>query len=430
MLLAGTLAGASVAGIQAQGVVSMVKTWPVNAQESGRMVVSSAIAETAARESDLLAFELAIELGRPLAVMTAYNFYAGEPCSQSAFLLSTVLKGDLGFAGFVMSDWGGTLSTVDAALAGLDRQSGENLDPEVYFGAPLLAAVRSGEVPLTRLDDMVRRILVAMFSAGLFDRRATLRPDLETHAGLARQAATQGTVLLANSGILPLDPPPGRLLVVGDHEGVLSGGGSSQVVPIGSEVESDGPWTRGAPPAPSLTAALAKRLPGTEVGQVPWSAVADAASGADVVVAVAEQWTTESGDVPDLTLAADAALAELARSHPRVVVVLQTGGPVLMPWLDDVAAVVQGWYPGGEGGSALANVLTGRAEPGGRLPVTFPATLEQLPRPQLHGAGATSHPGSRGSATSPRTTTSRAPTSATAGMSGGARSRCSGSAPA
>jgi beta-glucosidase len=118
---------------------------------------------------------------------------------------------------------------VDAALAGLDRQSGENLDPQVYFGAPLLAAVRSGEVPLTRLDDMVRRILVAMFSAGLFDRRSTLRPDLQAHAGLARQAATQGTVLLTYSGILPLDPAPGQLLVVGDHAGVLSGGGSSQV---------------------------------------------------------------------------------------------------------------------------------------------------------------------------------------------------------
>jgi beta-glucosidase len=182
------------------------------------------------------------------------------------------------------------------------------------------------------------------------------------------------------------------VLVVGDHEGVLSGGGSSQVVPVGSEVESDGLWTRVHHPS-SLTRALAERLPGTEVRRVPWSSAVAAATDAEVVVAVAEQWTTESGDVPDLSLDADAALTGLARSHPRVVVVLQTGGPVLLPWLDEVAAVVQGWYPGGQGGEALADVLTGRAEPGGRLPVTFPAALDQLPRPQLHGAGATSHPG-------------------------------------
>jgi beta-glucosidase len=303
-----------------------------------------------------------------------------------------VLKRDWGFEGFVMSDWGGTLSTVEAALAGLDRQSGENLDPEVYFGAPLLAAVRSGALPMTRLDDMVRRILVAMLSVGLFDPRPALTPDLETHAALARGAAGRGTVLLRNDGVLPLDPAPGRVLVVSDYDGVLSGGGSSQVIPAGSTVEADGLWTRVHHPS-SLVRALSDRLPSSSVTRVPWSAGIDAAVEADVVVAVAEQWTTESSDVPDLSLPGEALLADLARAHPRVVLVLQTGGPVLMPWLGDVAAVVQGWYPGGQGGDALADVLLGRSEPGGRLPVTFPASLDQLPRPALRGAGATSHPG-------------------------------------
>jgi beta-glucosidase len=392
-LLAGTIAGESVAGIQSQGVISTVKHLAVNAQETGRMVVSSELDEAAARESDLLAFELAIERGRPGAVMSAYNSYCGDPCSQSAFLLTTVLKQDWGFEGFVMSDWGGTWSTVEAAIAGLDRQSGENLDPEVYFGEPLLDAVRSGAVPEVRLDDMVRRILVAMLEAGLMDPRPSLVVDRAAHAELARQAAAQGSVLLANDGTLPLgvDGAVRRLLVVGDHvaTGVLSGGGSSQVTPPGSIVETDGLSTRTYHPS-SLVRALHDVLPDVRVDHVPASerlAAIAVAEQADAVVVVAEQWTTEGRDVPDLSLPddQDTLIAGLAAANSHTVVVLQTGGPVLMPWLDDVSAVLQGWYPGAEGGQALAAVLTGATEPTGRLPVTFPRDTGQLPRPDLHG---------------------------------------------
>jgi beta-glucosidase len=391
-LLAGTIAGESVAGIQSQGVISTVKHLAVNAQETGRMVVSSDLGEAAARESDLLAFELAIEGGRPGAVMSAYNGYCGDPCSQSAFLLTTVLKQDWGFEGFVMSDWGGTWSTVEAAIAGLDRQSGEILDPEVYFGEPLLDAVRSGAVPEARLDDMVRRILVAMLEAGLMDPRPSLAVDRAAHAELARQAAAQGSVLLANDGTLPLGADGGvrRLLVVGDHAatGVLSGGGSSQVTPPGSIVETDGVSTRTYHPS-SLARALHDLLPDLRVDHVPASerlAAIAVAGQADAVVVIAEQWTTEGRDVPDLSLPddQDTLIAGLAAANSHTVVVLQTGGPVLMPWLDDVAAVLQGWYPGAEGGPALAAVLTGTTEPSGRLPVTFPRDTGQLPRPDLH----------------------------------------------
>jgi beta-glucosidase len=397
-LLAGTIAGESVAGIQSQGVISTVKHFAVNAQETGRMVVSSELGETAARESDLLAFELAIEGGRPGAVMSAYNHFCGDPCSQSTFLLTEVLKQDWGFVGFVMSDWGGTWSSVEAALAGLDRQSGENLDPEVYFGEPLLDAVRSGAVPEARLDDMVRRILVAMLSAGLMDPRPVLTVDFTAHAALARKAAARGAVLLANDGTLPLlggsrpfDGGLRRLLVIGDHAdtGVLSGGGSSQVTPPGSTLETGPLSTRVYHPS-SLVRALQNLLPDVLVGQLPGSersAALAAASEVDAVVVVAEQWTTEGRDVPDLSLPddQDTLVAGLAAANPRTVVVLQTGGPVLMPWLDEVAAVLQGWYPGGEGGPALAAVLTGATEPTGRLPVTFPRDTGQLARPHLQG---------------------------------------------
>ncbi|CAN5834486.1 glycoside hydrolase family 3 protein [soil metagenome] len=399
-LLAGTLAGESVAGIQQQGVISTVKHLAVNAQETGRMVVSAELGEAAARESDLLAFELAIERGRPGSVMSAYNRFGGEPCSQSMFLLTTVLKRDWGFDGFVMSDWGGTLSTVEAALAGLDRQSGEGLDPEVYFGEPLLRAVRTGAVPAARLDDMVRRILQAMASAGLLDPRPPVPVDLAAHAALARQAAAQGAVLLTNDGVLPLAADLQRLLVVGDHAdvGVLSGGGSSQVTPRGS-VQAAGPTGVRTYHPSSLVAALRDLLPATEVDHVAssdLSAAVAAAGSADAVVVVAEQWTTEGRDVPDLSLpdGQDEVVAALARANARTVVLLQTGGPVLMPWLDRVAAVLQGWYPGAQGGPALAAVRTGTVEPTGRLPVTFPRGTEQLPRPELPDPAAmTSDPG-------------------------------------
>jgi beta-glucosidase len=390
-LLAGTMAGESVVGIQTQGVISTVKHLAVNAQETGRMVVSSELGEAAARESDLLAFELAIERGRPGAVMSAYNSFCGDPCSQSPFLLTTVLKQDWGFDGFVMSDWGGTWSTVEAAHAGLDRQSGEILDPEVYFGEPLLDAVRSGAVPPARLDDMVRRILVAMLAAGLMDPRPALDIDLAAHAELARRAAAQGAVLLVNDGTLPLGAGGGlhRLLVVGDHAdtGVLSGGGSSQVTPPGSIVETDAVSTRTYHPS-SLVRALHDLLPDVRVDHVPASqplAAIAVAGQVDAVVVVAEQWTTEGRDVADLSLPDDQdnLIAGLAAANPRTVVVLQTGGPVLMPWRDEVAAVLQGWYPGGQGGPALAAVLTGATEPSGRLPVTFPSSIVQLPRPHL-----------------------------------------------
>jgi beta-glucosidase len=160
-LLTGVMAGHSVAGIQAEGVVSTVKHFVANAQETGRVMVSANIAEAALRESDLLAFELAIAIGRPGAVMPGYNLVNGDYASENAFLLNTVLKGEWAYPGWVMSDWGATHSCEKAVLAGLDVQSGANIDSAPWFSGPLRRAVAEGRVPQARIDDMLVRILPA-----------------------------------------------------------------------------------------------------------------------------------------------------------------------------------------------------------------------------------------------------------------------------
>ncbi len=403
-LLTGLLAGAAIEGIQSQNVLSTTKHFAVNAQETGRVVVSSEISEVPLRESDLLAFEIAIERGRPGSVMTGYNRINGVQASEQEFLLDHVLKGDWAYPGFVMSDWGGAHSTERAAMAGLDRQSGTQLDREHYFGEPLADAVRQGNVPTERLDDMVYRIVHALLVVGVVDRGKPAEPDLDTHQSVAQVTAEQGIVLLRNDGTLPLDRNA-RLAVIGGHAdiGVLSGGGSSQVSPRGStriDATSIAGFTipKTYHPSPPL-AALKAALPGTSMtfdDGTDHDSAALAAGAADVAVVVVEQWTSEGHDVSDLGLGADqdGLVAAVAAANARTVVVVESGGPVLMPWLEDVAAVVEVWYPGSRGGEAIAAVLTGRVCPSGRLPVTFPATVEQLPRPRMHDPSTTtSNPG-------------------------------------
>lgn len=190
-LLTGVISGAAIAGIQSRRIVSTIKHFAVNAQETGRVMMSSDLSEAALRESDLLGLEIAIDRGKPGAVMTAYNQVNGDYCSENGFLLTTVLKGDWRYPGFVMSDWGGTHSTVQAALAGLDRQSAPELDAEPYFAQPLLSAVREGHVSTERVDDMATRILLSLITAGILDHPPTVSyPDVAAHQSVAREVAS------------------------------------------------------------------------------------------------------------------------------------------------------------------------------------------------------------------------------------------------
>lgn len=403
-LLTGEMAGAAIDGIQSQGVVSTLKHFALNAQETGRVVVSSDISEAPFRECDLLAFEIAIERGQPGSVMTAYNRVNGEHAAEHDFLIGQVLKGDWAYPGFVMSDWGGTHSTQRAALAGLDRQSGTQLDPEPYFGELLADAVRRGDVPAPRIDDMVVRLVRALITCGFLDRTAKASVDFDAHQRVSQVIAEQGIVLLSNDGTLPLRAPA-SVAVIGGHAdvGVLSGGGSAQVSPTGSIREhgttiADFEIPRVYHPSSPL-GALATALPATDVrfdgGSDPMAA-ANAAAGAEVAVVFAEQWTAEGHDVTDLDLPARQGelISAVAAANKKTVVVVESGGQVLMPWLGAVAAVVEAWYPGSRGGEAIAAVLTGDVCPSGRLPVSFPVGADQLPRPVMRDPATTvSNPG-------------------------------------
>lgn len=402
-LLAGELAGAHIAGVQSNRIVSTIKHFALNAQETGRMVLDARIGEAALRESDLLAFQIAIEKGKPGSVMCAYNKVNGDWACENDFLLNQVLKRDWGYRGWVMSDWGGVHSTEKAAKAGLDQQSGQELDRALYFAEPLKEAVEQGRVPMTRLDDMVVRYLTGLIETGTYDApmpAAAQTPNYARNALVAQRAAEAGIVLLKNQdGILPLAATAKKIVVIGGGAdlGVLSGGGSSQVRSVGgAPIEiplAHGPaasFVRVTYHASSPLAALRKALPGAQVSFVDGrnlNATVDAAKAADLAIVFATQWTTEAEDAPDLKLQnhQDALIAAIAAAQPNTVAVLTTGGPVTMPWLDRVPAVVQAWYPGQRGGEAIANILTGKVNPSGRLPITFPANEGQAPRPQPVG---------------------------------------------
>ena len=411
-LLAGLMAGESIRGIQSTGIISTAKHYALNDQEHNRNTVDSIIGEAAARESDLLAFEIAIERGQPGSIMCAYNLVNGVYACQNDWLLNKVLKGDWGYKGFVMSDWG-AVHSLDAFTGGLDQQSGEQLDAKVWFDAPLRDAVKAGKIPAARVDDAAGRVLRAMFTAGLFDR--TDKPadiDFSAHADVAQRQAEEGIVLLQNrNNILPLAASAKRIVVIGGHAdaGVPSGTGSSQVtnpyrkdavlpiatVPIGGEGMMAAFSNVVFHPSSPLMA-LRSHLKGAQIsfdnGLYPEAAAA-AARNADVAILFVYQPSGEGDDVPsiDLPMGQNALVEAVAAANPNTIVVVESGNPVALPWADKVGAIVEAWYGGLRGGEAIARILTGEINPSGRLPVTWPISESQLPRPAIPGwtAGAT-----------------------------------------
>lgn len=399
-LLSGRMAGAAVRGVQSNNIVATVKHFVLNSQETGRTILDARIDETALRESDLLAFEIAIAEGKPGSVMCAYNRTNGDYACENRFLLTDVLRGEWHYPGFVMSDWGAVHSTEKAANAGLDQESGQELDSRIFFGAPLAEAVAAGRVTTARLDEMVQRILTGVIATGAYDHPlpvSALPIDYGAHAAVAQRVAEAGIVLLKNQGnVLPLAREAKSIVVIGGHAdvGVLSGGGSSQVRSVGG-VPIEIPLTSGAAAsfarvtyhASSPLKAIQAMAPGAQVRFVDGSdpaAAAAAAKQADIAIVFATQWQTEAQDAPSLSLpdGQDALVDAVAGANARTVVVLETGGPVLMPWIDRVPAVVEAWYPGQRGGQAIARVLFGEVDASGRLPISFPRSASQLPRPE------------------------------------------------
>ncbi len=395
-LLAGTIVGSEIAGIQSNHIISTTKHYALNDLETGRKGHDARIDPAAARMSDLLAFQLAIERGDPGSTMCSYNKVNGDFACENDWLLNQVLKGDFGFRGYVMSDWGAVHSSVKAVENGLDQQSGWPFDDKPYLGSLLKDAVASGNVPKSRLDDMARRVLRALYATGAVDDPvpASGAIDYAADEAVSKADAEQGIVLLKNEGnLLPLSAR--RIVVIGGHadKGVLAGSGSSLVYPLGGNavagLEPTG-WPGPVTYFPSSPVqALQKLLPNASVtfldGADP-AAAAAAARLADVAIVFATQWSSELIDVPmKLDGIQDFVIEAVAEANPRTAVVLETNAGVAMPWAARVPAILEAWYPGTKGGAAIANVLTGRVNPSGHLPVTFYAA--EFAAPSAGAAG-------------------------------------------
>ncbi|GAA0514873.1 beta-glucosidase [Halorubrum aquaticum] len=421
-VLSARTAAAVVEGIESAAVVATPKHYVANAQETGRASVSAEVDERALRELYLPSFRAAVAAGAG-SVMSAYNGVNGTRMSDHRRLLTGVLKGEWGFDGYVVSDWYGTEGAVDAAAAGLDVEMpgvpmadhddeadpSDPIPPEIARGMPdpescepfdeaLPAAVRDGTLPRERLDDMATRVLRTMGRVGLLDgdRRAgdadRRTVDADAHRRLAFRVATRGSVLLKNDGVLPLADDDVALVGPAVEEAVLGGGGSSETTPETSTSPREGIEARaggavtvvpGHPPVEGIS--MLDLLAGgddtdedgdggEESGREHDvdSAVA-AAEAADVAVVVVRDTATEALDRDGLGLPGrqDELVEAVAAANGRTVVAVAASGPVELPWREAVDGVLLNWYPGQVHGDALAALLYGDADPGGRLPVSF-----------------------------------------------------------
>jgi beta-glucosidase len=393
-VLAGKMVASVIRGIQGQHVLGDIKHYALNDQESGRNAVNITIDKRAARESDLLAFEIGIEESDPAGVMCSYNRLYSDYACESKYLLTDILKRDWNFKGFVVTDWGGAHSVEKASAAGMDHEQPGWL----FYGDDLKKAVESGKVPQAELDDHVHRILRAMFATGLMDdpvQRSV--PDVLGGLEVARKLEEQSIVLLKNEkSQLPLDAAKVQsIAVIGPHAdvGMISGGGSAQVdPPVGNAILPPGKGqTRWLEPVWFPTSPLKSiraKASGAKVqfdsGADP-SAAAALAKNSDVVIIFAYQWESEGMDLPSLALPAhqDDLIAKVAAANPHTVVVVESGGPVTMPWADKVSAILEAWFAGSSGSDAVANVLFGDVNPSAKLPLTFPRTEADLPHPTV-----------------------------------------------
>ena len=393
-VLAGKMVGSVMKGLQAQHVLGDIKHYALNDQESGRNAVNITIDKRAARESDLLAFEIGLQESDVAAVMCSYNRLDGVYACENKYLLTDVLKKDWNFKGFVLSDWGGTHSTEKASAAGLDHEQ----PGWIFYGDDFKKAVESGKIPAGELDDHVHRILRAMFATGVIDdppQKSVV--DVVGGFEVAQKLAEQSTVLLKNDhGQLPLDASKIRsIAVIGPHAdvGMISGGGSAQVDPPGGNAimppgKGQTRWLEKIWFPTSPLKAIRAKAPAAKVqfasGADP-AAAAALAKSADVAIVFAYQWESEGMDLETLSLPEhqDELIAKVAAANPHTIVVLESGTIVTMPWVDQVSGILEAWYAGSRGAEAVANVIFGDVNPSAKLPMTFPKSEADLPHPKI-----------------------------------------------
>lgn len=372
-----------VEGLQSTGVGASVKHFVANDTENRRYGIDVRVDDRALRELYLAAFERPIRRARPATVMAAYSRLNGIHCTENGWLLKTVLRGEWGYDGAVISDWGASWDRRLSVPGGLDLEM-----PGVGGSHSLIQAARKGNV---RSGDLARAAgNVAKLARRAKPRAATA--DLSANHELARRAAADATVLLQNNdAVLPIEgPATPRIAVIGAFADVprYQGAGSSHVVPT---------------QLTTLLASLRELAGGVTISYAPGydreghgidedllRAATAAADDADVAVVVAglpEAYETEGVDRPHLKLppAHDELVRRVATANPRTIVVLQNGSPVEMPWRDQVSAILETHLGGQAGGAATAEILLGMREPGGRLAETYPITFEDHPVAHITG---------------------------------------------
>ncbi len=373
--LSGVMGGEVVAGMQSEGVIASVKRVSLNATETNKTMLDAQIDPAAHRESDLLAFQIAVERGQPGTLVCGHNKVNGSYACGNDPILNGVIKNAWGYRGWIQSE-PGAVHSWDFALKGLDQESGAAYDSVEWFSQPLRDAVAKGLVSHAQIADMVRRMLRSYFAVGI-DRwtRAPLA-DTIRDASATLAIARQAIVLLKNDhNVLPISAKAKRIAIIGGH--------ADAGVSSGAEVYF------GSSPLKELH----KLLPGTEFVYDPGAyvtAAVDAAKQSDVAIVFATRHQSEGVDAPDLSLpyGQDDLIEAVGTANPNSIVVLETGSPIDMPWRDRVKGIVEAWYPGRLGGQAIAEVLTGVINPSGRLPMTFPRSIEQTPHQRIAGADA------------------------------------------
>ena len=365
--LVSRLAVANIEGIQSTGIIANVKHYVANNQETDRGSINEVIDERTLREIYMPAFEASVKEAHVASLMCAYPRVNGFYDCESKLLLGDVIRKEWDFDGFITSDFGAVHSTIASVLAGLDLE----LPTGIYFNGALRKAVDSGEVPIAAIDEILVRRYAKMMEFGWFGAQPRQRPiPVLEHGAAARSFAAQSMVLLKNEGsLLPLDRDRIQsVALLGPYalHAATGGGGSSHVIPLYSVAPYDG-----------VDAALLSQTKLTVLDGSDVAAAVDAARKAKIAIVMVGDDEREGTDHGiELPPGQNALIAAVAKANPKTIVVLKTGSAVLMPWLQDVPAVLEAWYPGEEDGNAVADVLFGKVNPSGKLPITFPRALE------------------------------------------------------
>lgn len=409
--LAGRMVVPYVQGVQRNGVAVCVKHYALNNHEVNRHTSNIIVDDRALREIYLPAFKAAVQEGKAWAIMGSYNLYKGQYACHNQYLLNDILKGEWGFDGVVVSDWGGTHNTEQAIKNGLDMEFGSwtngltagasNAYDSYYMAFPYLKMIKEGKVGTKELDDKVRRVLRLIYRTEMNRNRPWGSMNSEEHYAAARRIAEEGIVLLKNdNNVLPINlEQVKKIAVVGENavKMMTVGGGSSslkvqrEISPLdGIKARVGGKaevvWVRG------YVGDASGEYNGVVTGQnlkderTPEELIAEAvkvAKESDYVIFIGGLNKSAGQDCEDsdrgglnLSYGQDDVISALAEANRNLVVVNISGNAIAMPWVNEVPAIVQDWYIGSEAGNALASILMGDANPSGKLPFTFPVKLE------------------------------------------------------